>query len=309
MNARAWTAFVACSLVWGIPYLFIKIAVDDGVPPVFVAWSRVVLGGAVLLALAARAGTLSQLEGRWRWVALYGVIELAIPFPLIAIGEQHVSSGLTAILIATVPLFVALLALRFDHEERAEGRRLVGLVVGLAGVVALMGIDVAGETAELLGALAILVAAVGYAAGPMLLKRTLGGLDAYATMGASLAVVAVILAPFVALDPPTAMPSADALWSLAVLGVVCTAGGLVAFSVLINEVGPGRGTVITYINPLVAVGLGVLVLDERPGWGAIAGLVLILAGSRLATATAPPESGLQDAAPLPAGRTEQEVRV
>src|SRR3954447_8594868 len=173
MSARAWSCFAAVATLWGIPYLFIKIAVDDGVPPAFVAWSRVTMGAVVLLALAARAGLLRTLRGRWASLAGYAILEIAIPFPLIAAGERHVSSSLAAILIAATPLIVALLALRFDHAERAGGRRLVGLLVGFAGVMALVGIDVAGRPDELLGAGAILLAAVGYAAGPMLLKRKL----------------------------------------------------------------------------------------------------------------------------------------
>jgi drug/metabolite transporter (DMT)-like permease len=283
VSARAWAAFAACSVIWGLPYLFIKVAVDDGVPPVFVAWARLVLGAVVLLALAWRAGTLGHVRGRWRWIATYGIVELAIPFPLIALGEQEVASSLAAIIIAAVPLFIALLALRFDRAERAQGMRLVGLFVGLGGVVALMGIDVAGRPSELLGALAILGAALGYAIGPMLLNRKLPGLDPRAVMGAALVVAAVALTPFVVASPPTGSFSADAVISLIVLGVVCTAAGLVLFAVLIGEVGPGRASVITYVNPLVAVALGVAVLGERPGAGAVAGLLLILAGSWLST--------------------------
>jgi drug/metabolite transporter (DMT)-like permease len=274
------------SLIWGIPYLFIKVAVDDGVSPGFLSWVRVALAAAVLLALARRAGTLGSLRGTWRWLALYAVLEIAVPFPLIAAGEQHVASSLAAIIIASVPLIVALLALRFDHAERATGRRLAGLLVGLAGVVALMGLDVAGRPDELLGAAAILVAAVGYAAGPMVLKRHLAHLDARATMGASLAIATVLLAPAAALDPPHEVPPAEALLALVVLGLVCTALAFVVFNGLIAEIGPGRALVITYVNPVVAVALGVTILGERPGVGAIAGLLLILTGSWLATRTA-----------------------
>src|SRR3954469_17721405 len=204
MSARAWAGFAAMSAVWGIPYLFIKIAVDDGVPPAVVAWARVVLGAVVLLFLAWRAGTLPSLRGRWRWLALFALFEIAVPFPLIAAGERHVDSSVAAIIIAAAPLIVALLALRFDESERVSGRRLTGLLVGLAGVVALVGIDIAGRTDELLGAGAILIAAAGYAAGPMVLNRTLADADPRATMGASLAIAAVLLTPFAAADPPAA---------------------------------------------------------------------------------------------------------
>jgi drug/metabolite transporter (DMT)-like permease len=283
MSARAWGAFAAMSAVWGIPYLFIKVAVDDGVPPAFVAWSRVLLAALILLALAWQAGVLGSLRGRGRWIALYAVVEISIPFPLIAAGEIHIASSLAAIIIATVPLLIALIAMRFDPAERATGRRLVGLLIGMGGVVALVGIDVAGHADELLGAGAVFLAAVGYAIGPMLLKHRLGDLDPRATMGASLLVAAVVLTPLAALDPPSQAPSGDALFSLIVLGVVCTGLAFVIFAWLIVEIGPGRTAVITYINPVVAVALGVAILGERPGVGAVAGLLLILAGSWLST--------------------------
>jgi drug/metabolite transporter (DMT)-like permease len=283
VSTRAWVIFGAVSVLWGIPYLFIKVAVDDGVPPAFLAWVRVILAASLLLAIAWRAGTLGSVRGHWRWLALFAVAEVAIPFPLIAAGEQHVASSLAAIIIATAPLFVALLALRFDASERVTGRRLVGLLIGLGGVVALVGIDVAGSGDELIAALAILVAAFGYAIGPMVLKRHLAGLDQRASMGASLGLAAIFLTPAVALDPPSAPLSTEALAALLVLGLLCTAAAFVLYGMLIAEVGAGRALVITYINPVIAVGLGVAILGERPGAGAIAGLLLILAGSWLST--------------------------
>jgi drug/metabolite transporter (DMT)-like permease len=283
VSARAWTLFAAMSTVWGIPYLFIKIAVDGGVPPIVLAWGRIVLAAAVLLALAARAGVLHHLRGRWRFVAAYAVIELSIPFPLIAAGEQHVASSLAAIVIATVPLLVALMAIRFDPDERVTGSRLAGLLTGLVGVVLLVGVDASGSLAALLGAAAVMVAAVGYAAGPLILKRSLSDLDPRAAMGASLAVAALILAPLAVLDAPARMPTAGALASVGVLGLVCTALAFVLMAMLIREIGPGRAVVVTYVNPIIAVALGVTLLGEQPGAGAIAGLLLILAGSWLST--------------------------
>lgn len=283
MSARAWVAFAAVSTLWGIPYLFIKVVVDDGVPPAFLAWVRVVLGAAVLLTFAWRAGVLRSLRGRWHWVGLFGIIEITIPFPLIAAGEQHVSSSLAAILVAAAPLFVALLALAFDDEERVGGTRLAGLLLGFAGVVALVGIDVAGHPDELLGALGVLVSALCYAVGSMILKRHLVDLDPRLLMCAALAVAAVALTPAAALATPAALPSSEALVSLAVLGVFCTAAAFAFFSALVAEAGPGRALLVTYVAPLVAVALGVAVLGERPGAGAAVGLLLILVGSWLST--------------------------
>jgi drug/metabolite transporter (DMT)-like permease len=283
MSARAWVSFAAVSTLWGMPYLFIKVAVDDGVPPILLAWVRVVLGACVLLGLAWRAGTLRTLRGRWRWLAVFGVAEVAVPFPLIAAGERHVASSLAAIIVAAAPLFVALLALRFDASERVTGRRLVGLLVGLTGVVALVGIDVAGRADELLGALAVLTAAFGYAVGPMVLKRHLADLDPRASMGAALLVAAVALSPAAAVSVPSSVPSTSALVSLAVLGLFCTAAAFVFYGALVAEAGPGRALVITYVAPVVALALGVAVLGEHVGTGAVVGLLLILAGSWLST--------------------------
>jgi drug/metabolite transporter (DMT)-like permease len=256
--------FGAVSVLWGIPYLFIKVAVDDGVPPAFLAWVRVILAAALLLAIAWHAGTLASVRGHWRWLAVFAVAEITVPFPLIAAGVQHVASSLAAIIIATAPLFVAVLAIRFDATERVTGRRLVGLLIGLSGVVALVGIDVAGRGGELLGALAVLVAAFCYAVGPMVLKRHLSDLDQRASMGASLALATIFLTPAVALDPPSVPLTAEAAAALVILGVLCTAAAFVLYASLIAEVGAGRALVITYINPVVAVALGVAILGSVP---------------------------------------------
>jgi len=283
MSARAWAAFAAVSVLWGIPYLFIRVAVDGGMPPIFLAWVRVLLGAVVLAAMAWRAGGFAGLRARLRWLVAFAVLEIAIPFPLIAAGERHVASSLAAIIVAAVPLIIALLALRFEPSERVDRRRLLGLLVGFAGVIALVGIDVAGSTDELLGAGAILLAAVGYACGPMILNRHLLDIDPRATMAASLGIAAVILTAPAAFSLPSVTPSAAALLALAVLVVFCTAAALLIYVTLVAEVGPGRAAVITYVAPVLAVGLGIAVLGEHPGSGGIAGLLLILAGSWLST--------------------------
>ncbi|MDO8210887.1 DMT family transporter [Conexibacter sp. CPCC 206217] len=283
MSSRAWAAFATMSILWGIPYLFIKVAVDDGVPPAFVAWVRVLMAACVLLPLAWHARTLGALRGRGRWLLAYAVIEISIPFPLIAFGETHVSSSTTAIAIATVPLIASLLALRFAPGERLTGRRLIGMLLGFAGVAALVGIDVAGSADELLGIGAIVIAAAGYACGPLIVSRGLNGLDGRATMGVSLLLATVVLTPVAALDPPTEVPPVGAIAAIVVLGLVCTAAAFVAFAELIRLAGPSRSVIITYVNPVVALALGVALLGEQPGAGALLGLILILIGSWLST--------------------------
>ena len=283
MSRRAWAAFAAISVIWGVPYLLIRIAVRHGVTPPALAWGRVALAAIVLLALAWRAGTLRALRGRWRPLLAYAVAEVAIPFPMLAIGEEHVPSSLAAIIIASVPLIGAVLALRFDKSEKPTPVRALGLVLGFGGVVALVGLDVVGRGQELLGVGACLITATGYAIGPMVIKHWLADLDPRASMGASLAIAAVLLAPTIALDPPRAVPGAGAIIAVIALGLICTAAAFVIYTVLIREAGTSRATVITYVNPVIAVVLGVTLLNERPGTGAVAGLLLILAGSWLST--------------------------
>ena len=282
MSARGWALFAAVSVIWGMPYLFIKIAVDE-ISPSLLAWSRLALAAAVLLPVAWRLGALRGLRERWRILTVFAAVEMAVPWPLLGFGEIHVSSSLAAILVATVPLFVALLAMRFDHSERPTVTRLVGMLIGLAGVVALVGIDIGSQRDELLGALAILLVAFLYAIGPMIVKRRLSDVDPLGPVAASLGIAALLVTPFALAGLPDSAPSADTFASIAVLGLLCSALAFLLFFRLIAEIGPGRATVITYINPVVALALGVVVLDESITTGVVVGLLLILAGSWLAT--------------------------
>jgi drug/metabolite transporter (DMT)-like permease len=282
VSARAWALFAAVSVIWGMPYLFIKIAVDE-ISPSLVAWSRLTIAAVVLLPLAWRLGALRGLRERWRILTVFAAVEMAVPWPLLGFGEVHVSSSFAAILIAAVPLFVALLATRFDHSERPTPTRLIGMLIGLAGVVALVGIDIGGKGDELLGALAILLVAFLYAIGPMIVKRRLSDVDPLGPVAASVGIAALLVTPFALADLPDSVPSADTLASVAVLGLFCSALAFLLFFSLIAEVGPGRATVITYVNPVVALALGVAILDESVTTGVVVGLLLILAGSWLST--------------------------
>jgi drug/metabolite transporter (DMT)-like permease len=281
VSARGWALFAAVSVIWGMPYLFIKIAVDDGLTPGFVAWSRVTLAAVVLLPLALRGGALRGLP--LGWLAVFAAAEIAIPFPLIGFGETRVSSSLAAILIAALPLVVSFLAIWFDRAERPTPARLVGMLIGLAGVMALVGIDIGGRGDELLGAGAVLLATLGYAVGPLIVKRRLSGADPLGPVTAAMAIASLMLLPFGVGDFPAERPPGEALAAVIVLGLVCSALAFMVFFRLIAEVGPSRATVITYVNPIVALALGVAVLDESVTAGAIAGLLLILAGSWLST--------------------------
>jgi drug/metabolite transporter (DMT)-like permease len=283
MTPRAWILFTLISVIWGVPYLFIKVAVDGGIPPAFVAWARVALAAVLLLPLALRRGALHGVWSRSGPIAAYTACEVAVPFVLIASGERYISSSLTAILIATMPLMIALLSARLSPADRPTGVRLFGLMIGLGGVVALVGVDVAGRPDELLGAVFVLVATLGYATAPIIVSRRLADLDPLGPVAASLTLATVVLLPAAIASPPHGLPGTAAIAAIIVLGVLCTAMGLVVFFRLIAEAGPSRASVITYVNPLVAVIVGMLALDEHLSAMSVAGLALILGGSWLST--------------------------
>lgn len=283
MTRKAWVLFALSSVIWGIPYLFIKVAVDGGVPPAFVAWARVALGALLLTPIALRRRAFSGLAEHWVAILVYSATEIAIPFVLISAGEQRVSSSLAAILVSTMPLQLAVLAVWLHPEHRPTGWRLMGLVIGLGGVVAMLGIDVGGRPGELWGAAMVLLATVGYATAPLIISRYLSKLDPMGPVAASLLVSSLALLPFALAWPPQGWPAPSALISLAVLGVVCTVMGLIVFFQLIATAGPSRASLITYVNPVVAVIVGVLTLHEHVGVMSLVGLMLILGGSWLAT--------------------------
>ena len=258
MSRKGWILFGALCLIWGIPYLLIRVAVRDYSPPTLV-FLRTAPAALLLLPLAARKGHLRTLLPRWRWVLAFAVVELAVPWLLIGRAEQHITSSMTGLLIATVPLMGAVLYGFVPGMERLDGRRLVGLIVGFAGVAALVGIDV--EQTDLLAAGEVIVVALCYAIGPLVISRRLADLPGLGVTAAAITIVAIGYAP-VALTHLPQSASVAAIVSVAGLALICTALAFVVFFELIIEVGPARATVITYINPLVAVLLGVVVLSE-----------------------------------------------
>jgi drug/metabolite transporter (DMT)-like permease len=279
MSPRAWACFAATSVIWGSSFLFIKVAVEDGVSPATLVLVRTALGALVLAPLALRRDALRGLRPRTGALLALAVIDVALPFGLVAWGERSISSSLAGILVATDPLFVALLAIAFDRSERVRGWRLAGLFVGFAGVVVLLGVDLAGSTDELLAAEAVLAASLAFAASALLYKRRFADAEPPGVVTATLAVGALLAAPAVLLSPPDDLPSAGAVGSLAVLGVLNTGVGFWLFYALIALAGAGRASAITYVNPAVAVVLGALLLHEPVTPTTIAGFAIILLGS------------------------------
>jgi len=279
MSRRGWVLFLAMGLIWGVPYLMIKVAVEEFSPATLVL-ARTAIAAVILVPVAATKGQLRPLLPYWRPLLAYTLVELCIPWVLLGYAEQTLSSSLTGLLVAAVPLVGALLVWVTGHE-RVERRRVAGLLVGFAGVALLVGFDVG--SANLGALLAIVGVVVGYALGPLLLARYLAHLPALGVVAASIGLTAIGYLPVGLLQRPSRSPSAEAWLSVVGLAIVCTALAFLVFFALIAEVGPARATVITYVNPAVAIALGVLVLGESLTVSIIAGFVLILAGSVLAT--------------------------
>lgn len=285
MTWRAWTTFAILCVIWGVPYFFIKLALNE-LSPVCIAWGRITLAAVILVPIAWHRGVLRPALAHKAAVSAFGIAELVIPFSLIALGEQWISSSLAGILIATVPLTVMLIAPFFGVRERLGARRMTGLAIGFCGVVALLGLDTGHGPMLWAGVAAMLVAVVGYAVGPLIVQRYLADVDELGALAASLVVASVVLLPFAVASAPEHLPSALTLSSVATLGVVCTALALLLYFFLINEAGAPRASVVAYVNPAVAALLGVLVLNEPFGVGAAVGLLMILYGSWLANSGA-----------------------
>jgi drug/metabolite transporter (DMT)-like permease len=283
MTRRGWFLFIGLSVIWGIPYLLIKVAVRE-LTPASLVFLRTALGAALLLPVALARGNLRALLPRWRPVVLFTAVELAIPWVLLSDAERRVTSSLAGLVVASVPLVGALLSRLSGGQEPLGGRRLAGLAVGLGGVVALLGLDLGGGDARAVAEMALVV--LGYAFGPLVVSRALSDLPTLDVVAASLGLGALLYAPVGIAQLPRTLPALPVLGAVAGLGVLCTALAFILFFQLIAEVGPVRATVITYLNPAVAVAAGVALLGEPFTAGTAVGFVLILGGSWLATGAA-----------------------
>jgi drug/metabolite transporter (DMT)-like permease len=283
MTRKGWLLFAAISVFWGIPYLFIKIAVQV-LDPTVVVCARVGIAAIVLLPVAIHLRALRQLRKQWLTITTLVFVHIVGPFLLISYGELHIASSLTSLLIAAEPLLVALLALRFDPSERVGGLRLIGLLVGIGGVAVLLGFDVGGDAQKLLGAAMVLLATVGYAIGALIVKRpAIARLSSLGVVAVECTASTIVLLPLAVTRLPAQLPNLEVLISLVILGLVCTALAFLTFFALMAEVGASRGTVFTYVNPAVSVLLGVTLLGEPLNIQIIAGFLLIIAGSWLST--------------------------
>jgi len=281
VSRRAVLLFAAMAVIWGIPYLLIRIAVAEVTPPVLV-FARTTIGAVVLLPLALARVDLRPAAARWRWVVAFALVEIAGPWVLLGWAEQHVTSSLAGLLVAGVPLVgTAIAVLTGGRDRHISSTGIAGLVIGLAGVALIAGTDLDAASAGAVLAIALVV--VGYATGPWILAHKLVGVPSLSVMAPSLTLTALLYLPVAVVQWPAATPSPEALASIVILGLVCTALAFVLFAELIAAVGPVRATVITYVNPAVAAVLGVAILAEPFTAAMAAGLALVILGSVLAT--------------------------
>jgi drug/metabolite transporter (DMT)-like permease len=271
-------------VIWGVPYLMIRVAVRE-LAPVTLVFGRTAIGALLLAPVALVRSELRPLLSRWRPLLAYTAIEVAIPWVLLARAETKLSSSLTGLLIAGVPLVGAVVVTLTGEREQQGSRRWVGLLVGMVGVAAIVGLNLG--AVDTVAVVEIALVAVCYAIGPIILSRSLAGLPALDVVAASLVLSAVVYAPLAAARWPSALPSGRVLLSVLGLAVLCTAIAFLVFFALIAEVGPVRATVITYVNPAVAAILGVSVLGEHVTWGMGVGFALVLTGCVLATGRGP----------------------
>lgn len=277
-------------LIWGIPYLLIKIAVGE-LTPASLVFLRTAIGALLLVPIAAARRDLAPLLPHRRWIVAYTFVEVAVPWFLLSDAEQRISSSLSGLLIALVPSIGAILAWATGSEDRLDLRRIAGLGLGFLGVAALVGLDVGAGDIGAVGEVALV--ALGYALGALIIARKLSNLPLFGVVAASLALTMVVYAPVGIAQLPRALPSPQVVVAVTVLGVVCTALAFLLFFPLVAEVGAARATVITYVNPAVALALGVAVLREPLTIGIALGFVLIVLGSVLATRrTAPPKTSV-----------------
>src|SRR6476620_91614 len=297
MTRRGWLLFGALSLIWGIPYLLIKIAVAD-VDPLIVAFGRTLVAALLLLPIALYQRALIPVFRRWRVLLVYTVVEISGPWLLLGHAELTLNSSTAGLLRAVVPMIAAIILTATGHD-RFDSRRVLGLVIGFAGVGCLVGFDI--QFGDLTAVGAVMLVAIGYAIGPIIINRRLSDLPPMGVITVSLIMATVLYAPFSVWLWPERI-TAPAAWSIVGLAVICTAAAFLVFFALIAEAGPARATVITYINPAVGITLGVLLLNEPFTAGMAIGFPLVIIGSILATARVRKAAGPSpDAAVLAAG--------
>ncbi|MDP8944254.1 MAG: EamA family transporter, partial [Actinomycetota bacterium] len=287
MTRRSWALLGLLASLWGASYLFIKLGLED-LSPAMIVFARTALGALVLVPLALHRRALAALRGRWPTVLGLALLEVAGPFTLITVGERWIPSALAGILVASVPMFTAVLAIWIDQQERSHGWSVVGIAIGIVGVALLLGVDLGGEASTLLGGILVLLAGLGYALGGFVIKHRFPGAQPIGIAAATMVATAAVMLPFALATAPAEVPGLEASAAVLALGVGGTGIAFFLFYTLIAEVGPARASTVAYLAPGFAVVYGAVLLDEPITAATLAGLGLIVGGSWLAAEGRPP---------------------
>ncbi len=307
VTRRGVILFAALGIAWGIPYLLIKVAVGE-LEPAMVVLGRSALGALLLIPLAIARKQVWLVLKRWGPLLAYTIIEIVIPWYFLSTAEVHLPSSTAGLLLAAVPLVAVAVAFFFGRPAKLTAPNWLGIMLGMLGVAALVGLDVAGSDLIAVGQIAIV--AVCYAVGPAILSRWMSDLPGIGVVAVSLALTAIIYVPFVLLTGawPAEVPSVSVIVSVVLLAVVCSALAFLIMFALIAEIGPMRMTTITYVNPAVAIAAGALILGERITVWTIVGFGLVLAGSYLVTRRRAVAATPADPVPAPAVADEEQRR-
>ncbi|MEA2480224.1 MAG: hypothetical protein QOJ07_2146, partial [Thermoleophilaceae bacterium] len=262
MDRRALGLLGLLAALWGSSYMFIKIGLEDHLSPGAIVFTRTALASVALLPIALRRGALAGLRGRLGWVAVLALVQVAGPFLLISAGENHISSGLAGVLVASAPIFTAILATFVDSSERSHGAALAGIAIGIVGVGLVLGVDLGDAGSALGGGVMVLVAGLGYAMGGFMVKQRLAAVDPIGTVTATMAISALATLPLALLTAPDAAPGIGTAGAMLVLGVGGTGIAFAIFYTLIAELGPARASLVAYVAPGFAVFYGVTLQGE-----------------------------------------------
>lgn len=282
MSRKGWALFALIGLLWGVPYLFLKVAVAE-LSTAMIVFSRLAIGAALLLPLAIREGAFRRIREFWPYLALYAVLEMVIPWSLITNAQRDLSSGVVALLVSTVPIWATLFAHQTGDSTAAHRTRIFGIAIGLIGIALIVGIESWSDFGNALSLLQVLIASVSYAWAVNMVTRKVSGLSGISINGIALAIAALVFAPFAITSRPTEPVSLQAILATIGLGIVCTGLAFWIFFIVLDEIGPARASLVVYPNTAVAVVLGVVVLGEPLTMAIAIGLPLVLFGSYLAS--------------------------
>jgi len=281
MSRKGWALFALVGVLWGVPYLFMKVAVDELATPVIV-FARLFIGAVVLIPLALSQKAIRSALQFWPYIALYAILEMVIPWSLITNAQKDLSSGVVALLVATVPIWATLFAHHTGDSTAAHRTRIFGIAIGLVGIAFLVGFETLNDVGNIQALVQVLIASVSYAYAVNMITRKAPGVSGIAINGLAMLLSTVIFAPFALTHLPTETPSSNAVLATIGLGVICTAFAFWVFFLVLDEIGAARASLVVYPNTAVAIILGIFFLDEKITLAIGIGLPLVLIGSYFA---------------------------